>query len=65
MHHTQEQDRAAEMLRIAAKYIEDNYDEGIIHYDGADCDGACVADDCRMAAADLDGQPTEYDGVIP
>ncbi len=43
-------ERAIEMLRKAAKYIRDNDPEGIIHYDEADCDGYCVADDCEIAA---------------
>lgn len=43
-------DRAMEMLRIAAKYIRKYHDDGILVYDGADCDGACIADDCEIAA---------------
>jgi len=30
---------AAKMLRIAARYIEDNYTDGQIRYDGIKCDG--------------------------
>lgn len=48
--------RAIEMLRIAAKYIRDYYPDGIIHYDEAECDGYCVADDCESAADGLADQ---------
>jgi hypothetical protein len=48
--------RAVEMLKIAAKYIRDNDPEGIIFYDGTDCDGYCVADDCETAAECLEGK---------
>lgn len=47
--------RAVEMLRIAALYIEENnLGEALIRYDEADCDGYCVADDCREAAESLE-----------
>lgn len=45
--------RAIEMLRIAADYAEKQPDE-TIHYDEADCDGYCVAEDCRIAAEELE-----------
>lgn len=46
--------RAIEMLKIAAKYIRKYHDDGILIYDGADCDGACIADDCEFAAEALE-----------
>lgn len=46
-------DRAVEMLTIAAKIIRDHAPEAYAHYDEADCDGYCVADDCEIAAEQL------------
>ena len=45
--------RAIEMLEVAANLIEQYAPESLAHYDGADCDGLCVADDCLDAADDL------------
>ena len=45
--------RAIEMLRLASRYIDAHCPDRIIQYDNADCDGACVADDCLFAANDL------------
>lgn len=45
--------RAAYMLGIASKYIEENNPEDIIRYDEADCDGYCVVDDCRSSAEEV------------
>ncbi len=42
--------RAIEMLRIAAIVIENCAPDAKHHYDGVDCDGYCVADDCKTAA---------------
>ena len=42
--------RAIEILRIAAKFIDKNCPDGVIFYDETDCDGICLADDCRGAA---------------
>lgn len=50
---TEQEERAIEMLRIAADYIELNYPEGVVEYDEASCDGYCVAEDCRIAAEGL------------
>lgn len=47
-------ERARLMLRIAAQYIRENWDDGLIFYDEAECDGLCVADDCEAAAEGLD-----------
>ena len=45
--------RAKEMLQIAANYIRQFYPDGVLHYDDADCDGYCIADDCEIAAESL------------
>ncbi len=42
--------RAAEMLKIAAEYIRENWPDATVFYDEAECDGYCVADDCETAA---------------
>jgi hypothetical protein len=47
--------RAVEMLKVAAKYIEEHYPDGTIDYDATACDGYCVADDCRDIAEMLEG----------
>lgn len=47
-------DRAAQMLRVAATRIRNGLAAAeTTHYDGADCDGYCIADDCESAADDL------------
>lgn len=47
---TEEVKRAIEMLRIAARFIIDNAAGEMVFYDDAECDGLCLADDCRIAA---------------
>jgi hypothetical protein len=59
--------RAAEMLRVAAKYARKVDDwapthASLVAYDGTHCDGFCLADDCDAAAEDLSSfilQPEE------
>ena len=52
--------RAEQMLRIAAKYIDTHCPEDTIFYDGTDCDGYCVADDCESIADEMHiAAPTE------
>lgn len=51
---SEELNRAVVMLRVAMNYIRDNCDDGLIFYDDAECDGACVADDCEIAAGALE-----------
>jgi hypothetical protein len=46
--------RAVEMLRIAARYIDQHAPSDTIRYDEAECDGTCVADDCRIAASAIE-----------
>lgn len=46
-------ERASFMLRIAAIYIRKHCPDELYHYDEADCDGGCVADDCDAAAEEL------------
>lgn len=49
--------RAAELLRIAAEYIELHSDQcETIHYDGTDCDGVCLCYDLRSAASGLEAK---------
>jgi len=57
-----DKDRAIEMLLVAAKYIEDHWPEGLIEYDGTDCDGYCVAEDCRNAAEAIGWDGGESEG---
>lgn len=50
--------RAVEMLRVASEYVAGvaGYGHGpydTIKYDGAECDGICVAGDCQTAMEDL------------
>lgn len=48
-------ERAIQMLNLAAEWARDNVVIGFteLHYDGADCDGYCLADDCENAAEAL------------
>ena len=46
-------ERAKEMLRLAAEYIE-RYPDFTIEYDETTCDGYCLAEDCRTAASMLE-----------
>ena len=46
-------DRAIKMLEVAAEYIDKTDPYGLIHYDDADCDGGCVAEDCNSIAESL------------
>lgn len=46
--------RAHEMLALVGPIVGDQAAEIIRHYDGADCDGTCMADDCRDAAEGLE-----------
>ncbi len=49
--------RAVEMLRIAAQYIRDNAStDETVRYDGVECDGFCVAEDCDSAADALESE---------
>jgi hypothetical protein len=42
--------RAATLLKATRDFINSNpVQEYMVHYDEADCDGACLADDCRLA----------------
>jgi len=46
-------ERAILMLEVATKYIKENCSDAIIHYDEADCDGGCIAEDCKNCIDDL------------
>lgn len=45
--------RAAEMLHIASTMILAHCPEETYFYDGTDCDGICIADDCLSARESL------------
>jgi hypothetical protein len=53
---TKAQKRAVKMLKVAARFIEENdfLESYIIFYDGADCDGGCLREDLLSAAEDLE-----------
>ena len=53
MKHTEELARAIEMLNIAAAYIREHAPDCVSFYDGTDCDGYCIADDCESAAESI------------
>lgn len=46
--------RAVLMLRIAGQHSETYGSEEESHYDGTDCDGYCINEDCKIAADDLE-----------
>lgn len=48
--HEERLKRARDMLRIAARFIREHGADYSINYDGADCGGDCLAEDCETAA---------------
>lgn len=47
--------RAAELLRVAARFIKENGREAdVVFYDETECDGQCLADDCLSEADRID-----------
>jgi len=42
--------RASYLMRIAAEYILKHAPDHTVHYDEADCDGHCLADDLIIEA---------------
>lgn len=44
------------LTRVLVAYMAEFEPDGLIHYDGADCDGQCLADDIQ-AMTDLDLAP--------
>jgi len=47
-------DRAQYLLVTVCDFLRgEKNPDGTIHYDDADCDDQCLADDCEAAAADL------------
>lgn len=46
--------RLAYLLRVAISHLREHAAEGITEYDGADCDGSCLADDLQT---ELDSLP--------
>jgi len=50
--------RAVYLLRVVAAFIDHNdLEEYTFHYDGADCDGSCLADDVTACAEELERVP--------
>lgn len=47
--------RAKMLMEVAAKYLRARAPDGVIHYDDADCDSWCLADDLLTEAAGLGG----------
>lgn len=46
--------RAMILLQAAAEFIENNYlEEYTVFYDSADCDGGCLANECRDLVEEL------------
>lgn len=57
-------ERASFMLRIAAIYIRKYCPDELYHYDEANCDGGCVADDCDAAAEELRYKHPDHIGEV-
>ncbi len=56
--------RAAYLLRIVNKFIHDNpVSDYTIYFDEAVCDGACLADDCLVAAEELERVRNDRDSI--
>ncbi len=52
---TQAIERAAYLLRAVERFIETNpISDYTVLYDGAQCDGSCLSDDCLIAAGELE-----------
>lgn len=48
-------ERAAELLRVVVKLIQENHLESYeVDYDGTTCDGYCLIEDLEIAEDDLD-----------
>jgi hypothetical protein len=52
----QDLSRATMLMRLAAQYIRTHAPFDTIHYDEADCDGSCLADDLDIEAGQIDPQ---------
>lgn len=49
-------ERAAVLLRVVVKFIEENnLEDRTVFYDGVECDGWCLSSDCSAGASALDG----------
>ena len=48
-------ERAAYLLRVVGQFIDTNpVSDYTVIYDEAECDGACLRDDCSVAADELE-----------
>lgn len=45
--------RPAYLMRVAAAYILAHNSEGLIEYDGAVCDGNCLAEELTISAQEI------------
>lgn len=46
--------RAITLLDVSCEYIESNgFEDGVVYYDDAQCDGACLIEDCTNAKEEL------------
>lgn len=50
MSDTEEPSRAKMLMLLAAEYIRKHAPDGTVHYDEADCDGSCLAEDLEIEA---------------
>lgn len=57
--------RAEEMLRIAGPLVAKYAAEAEAFYDGADCDGTCIAEDCEHATEDAVEAIAKATGATP
>lgn len=48
--------RAIELMRIAAEFVETHAFEKLVTYDGTECDGWCLASDLQVAAEELEAE---------
>lgn len=57
-------ERSVEMLKVAAHHCQEYGASGVTDYDGAECDGLCIASDCIAAADDLESALSEPSPVM-
>lgn len=57
-------ERAAYLLRAVELFIKKNpIADYVVRYDRATCDGSCLAEDCKIAADELELQIHRYTNV--
>lgn len=57
-------ERCATLLDAVVRFMEENplAEEFYVHYDEADCDGACLRDDCRIALDEVNSALSKVEG---